>query len=288
MLREVFIKIGSKTIIFYGKIFSKKDHMETETANPKNKIQNKTYDEIIKMETSKNQRKIDYKIILITALILLISLSTRNIQLILIITLIPVLIILIKKVFPKIKQDNRKKEILQKFPYALRQMSTQLKAGIGLYDSMKTIANGNYGALSDEFGITLNEIQYGTNYVEAFEKLSGRTKLQSMEKLVSQIIRTLNNGGNLADTLNTIADENSYNMKIKYKEYSEKLNAIMLLYMFIAVLLPVIMFIMIIAATTVMGSIIKPELLLVLYLFFFPMIIIFMMILISRMEPTLS
>ena len=167
-------------------------------------------------------------------------------------------------------------------------MSTQLKAGMGLYDSMKNIANSNYGALSEEFQITLNEIQYGTNYIEAFEGLSGRTRLQSMDKLVSQIIRTLNNGGNLADTLNTLADENSYNMKIKYKEYSEKLNAIMLLYMFIAVLFPVILFIMIIAATTVMGSIIEPELLLILYLFFFPMIISFMILLIKRMEPTLS
>ncbi len=285
MIEEIFIKIGSKTIIFIEKITGKTS--ENRITTDEKEITDKTFNEIIK-RNSNEKRSVNYKILLIPLILSTILLVTNNLQLLVEITAIVILILLFRKSLPRIKEENRKKEILQKLPYALRQMSTQLQAGIGLYDSMKTISTGNYGALSDEFRITLNEIQYGTNYVEAFEKLSKRNKLQTIEKLVSQIIRTLNNGGNLAKTLNTLADENSYNMKIKYKEYSEKLNAIMLLYMFIAVLLPVILFIMIIAATTVMGSIVKPELLLILYLFFFPLIIVFMIILIKRMEPTLS
>lgn len=285
MIEEIFIKIGSKTIIFIEKITGKTS--ENRITTDEKEIADKTFNEIIK-RNSNEKRSVNYKILLIPLILSTILLVTNNLQLLVEITAIVILILLFRKSLPRIKEENRKKEILQKLPYALRQMSTQLQAGIGLYDSMKTISTGNYGALSEEFRITLNEIQYGTNYVEAFEKLSKRNKLQTIEKLVSQIIRTLNNGGNLAKTLNTLADENSYNMKIKYKEYSEKLNAIMLLYMFIAVLLPVILFIMIIAATTVMGSIVKPELLLILYLFFFPLIIVFMIILIKRMEPTLS
>lgn len=284
MLRKILIKIGSKTIILYEIIFRKNPHTEG-TKNGKHIIEDQTYNEIIKRNTNP-QRKPDKKLLIIALIIILMLLLTNNAQLLLIMALTIFITVFFKINLPKIKQENRKKEIQQNFPYALRQMSTQLKAGMGLYDTMKIISNSNYGALSEEFRITLNEIQYGTNYVEAFEKLSQRNNTQSMEKLVSQIIRTLNNGGNLANTLNTLADENSYNIKIKYKEYSEKLNAIMLLYMFIAVLLPVILFIMIIAATTVMGSIIKSELLLILYLFFFPLIIVFMIILIKRMEPT--
>ncbi len=284
MLRTIFIKIGSNVIKLYKKLTVKENVSEF---NQKNNIQNRTLNEIIKNNSLNINTPLSIKYILIIIILSLIPLLI-NFQMSLEIFAIFMTIILYKKNLPKFKKDNKRKEIMKKFPYALRQMSTQLKAGMGLYDSMKNIANSNYGALSEEFQITLNEIQYGTNYIEAFEGLSGRTRLQSMDKLVSQIIRTLNNGGNLADTLNTLADENSYNMKIKYKEYSEKLNAIMLLYMFIAVLFPVILFIMIIAATTVMGSIIEPELLLILYLFFFPMIISFMILLIKRMEPTLS
>ncbi len=279
MFKKIFIKIGSKSIENYKKLTSNK-HKDEE-------IENKTFEELIKQNKNNEKRK-NKNIPIILVLITIIILNINNLEFGLKISVILISYILLKRNLPKLKKEKRKKEIMKEFPYALRQISTQLRAGIGLYDSMKSIADSNYGALSEEFQITLNEIQYGSNYVNSFENFSKRNNIYSIEKFVSQIIRTLNNGGNLADTLNSLADENSYNMKIKYKEYSEKLNAIMLLYMFIAVLFPVILFIMIIAATTVMGSIIKPELLLILYLFFFPLIIVFMIILIKRLEPTIN
>lgn len=280
MIKEVLIKIGSITIKNYKKV---SDNKKEDT----DKIENKTFNELIKQNKNK-EKKIEKQFLFIPVFLISIFLITKDINMSLRIGFIFILYIILKKNIPKIMEDNRKKEISKEFPYALRQISTQLKAGIGLYDTMKSIANSNYGALSEEFQITLNEIQYGSNYVDSFENLSNRINLSIIEKFVSQIIRTLNNGGNLADTLNTLADENSYNMKIKYKEYSEKLNAIMLLYMFIAVLFPVILFILIIASTTVMGPIVKPELLLILYLFFFPLIIVFMIILIKRLEPSID
>lgn len=281
MLKEVFIKIGQQTIKIYKNLSKNKQIVNEE------KIENKTFNELIKQNKNK-ENKINKDFLFIPLLFITVFIITKSMDLSLKLGIILIGYPILKSNIPKIKSEKRKKEIVREFPYALRQISTQLKAGIGLYDSMKSIADSNYGILSEEFQITLNEIQYGSNYVESFENLSKRINLPSIEKFVGQIIRTLNNGGNLAETLNTLADENSYNMKIKYKEYSEKLNAIMLLYMFIAVLFPVILFILIIAATTVMGSIIQPELLLILYLFFFPLIISFMIILIKRLEPNID
>ena len=281
MIKEVLIKIGSTTIKSYKKL-SLNNQKENEE-----RIENKTFNELIKQNKNKEKR-IKKQFLFIPMFLVSIFIITKDINISLKSGLLIFLYVILKNNIPKIKEDSRKKEISKEFPYALRQISTQLKAGIGLYDSMKSISESNYGALSEEFQITLNEIQYGSNYVESFENLSKRINLSIIEKFVSQIIRTLNNGGNLADTLNTLADENSYNMKIKYKEYSEKLNAIMLLYMFIAVLFPVILFILIIASTTVMGPIVKNELLLILYLFFFPLIIVFMIILIKRLEPSID
>lgn len=281
MLKEVFIKIGQHTIKIYKNLSKNKQIVNEE------KIENKTFNELIKQNKNK-ENKIKKDFLFIPLLFITVFIITKSMDLSLKLGILLIGYPILKSNIPKIKSEKRKKEIVREFPYALRQISTQLKAGIGLYDSMKSIADSNYGILSEEFQITLNEIQYGSNYVESFENLSKRINLPSIEKFVGQIIRTLNNGGNLAETLNTLADENSYNMKIKYKEYSEKLNAIMLLYMFIAVLFPVILFILIIAATTVMGSIIQPELLLILYLFFFPLIISFMIILIKRLEPNID
>ena len=286
-MKRIFIKIGAKTIYFINNFKFKNSKSTKQDINPEyHKIEKKSLDEIIEEQHNKKKdKKIDKKFLILIPLIILIF--THNMELILEISGILLIISLYIKFLPKIKNDKRKQDILKNLPYGLRQLSTQLKAGIGLYDSMKTISNSNYGTLSEEFTITLREIQYGINYVEAFNNLSERTEIPILDKVISQIIRTLNNGGNLADTLNSIANENSYNLKLKYKEYSQKLNAIMLIYMFIAVLLPVISFIMIIAATTVMGSIIEGELLLVLYLVFFPMIIAFMILFIKRMEPTI-
>jgi flagellar protein FlaJ len=281
MIKKVLIKIGSITLRNYKKLSSNNKEEN------KSKIENKTFNELIKQNKNKKKKLESYSLF-IPLFLIIIFLITKDFNMSLKLGVILISYLIFKNNIPKIKEERRKKEISKEFPYALRQMSTQLKAGIGLYDSMKSIADCNYGTLSEEFQITLNEIQYGSNYIDSFENFSKRNNLSIVEKFVSHIIRTLNNGGNLADTLNTIADENSYNMKIKYKEYSEKLNAIMLLYMFIAVLFPVILFILIIAATTVMGQIIKPELLLILYLFFFPLIIIFMIILIKRLEPNID
>ncbi len=282
MFKKILIKIGSVTIKSFRRTLLKNDKEENEI-----KVEYRIFNEIIKVNKN-NKRNTMHRFIIFPILFIITSITTKNLETAFKLVTILFLIELFKETLPKMKEKRRKKEIMNEFPFALRQISTQLKAGIGLYDSMKSIANSNYGELSKEFQITLNEIQYESDYIKSFENLSKRCQLESMEKFSGQIIRTLNNGGNLADTLNKLANENSYNVKMKYKEYSEKLNAIMLLYMFIAVLFPVILFILIIASTTVMGPIIEAEMLIILYCFFFPMIIVFMIILIKELEPSIS
>ncbi|HIH35128.1 MAG TPA: type II secretion system F family protein [Methanosphaera sp.] len=259
--------------------------------NYQNKDKEKIEDEIIDeiLELKKNRKKsINRQVLTLPLICIFFLILTRNLGMTLKIVMIIFLIALFKDSLPKMKEKRRKKEISREFPFALMQISTQLKAGIGLYDSIKSITNSNYGELSREFQITLNEIQYESNYVKAFENLSKRCKLESIDKFSSQVIRTLNNGGNLADTLKALARENSHNSRIKYREYSEKLNAIMLLYMFIGIIIPVLLFILIIAVTTLMDSVIKSEMLIILYLFFFPMILVFIIIIIRELEPDIG
>jgi len=72
---------------------------------------------------------------------------------------------------------------------------------------------------------------------------------------------------------------------MKLKDYAQKLNSFTMIYMFIAILAPVITLIMLIAASTVMGAILPPIVLLLMYLFFFPAIVVFMAFMIRRLEP---
>lgn len=279
MIKEYIAKIGWLTIKIKEEIIDKKNsHHVHEDSTIKKRS----------METFLNNRKeskthIDNKI-LILPIIIILSIFSKN-MLMIESTSIIIITILLYKYYPTIKEKQKQEEVIKQLPYALRQLSIELQAGIGLFDAMDNISNSDYGPLSEEFKITLEEIHYGTNYNQAFNNLSKRNNQRIMKKTIGQIIRTLNNGGNLSKTLTQLANEHNYNMKIKYKEYSEKLNSFMLLYMFIAVLIPVILFIMIIAATTVIGPIIQPELLLILYLFFFPLVVSFMILIIKKMEP---
>lgn len=269
MIRKILKKVGHLTL-----------NIKKETKN-ETIIKPEVENEILKNKSTPKSPKI--LLILLISLIVLLFNFQIGVELLVLI----LLIILIKYKLPNFKSSKKKSEITQMLPFALRELATELKAGVGLFDSMQTIATSNYGSLSEEFSITLNEIQYGTNYMKAFNDMAVRINLPIFDNITNQITRTLRNGGNLADILNSIASENSSNMKLKYKEYSQKLNSVMLLYMFLAVLIPVILFIMIIAATTVIGPIIDSALLIFLYLFFFPMIVVFMIIFIKNMEPSL-
>ena len=287
MIKEKISKIGHVTIIlykrFHERILVKNDEDETEN----NQISKKTIDEILNTNQEEKTRKINNNSLTIIIVLITMAILLQNMIFLEALFIISIILIFYKS-YPQIKENNRQNKVITQLPYALRQMSIELKAGIGLFDAINSIAHGDYNELSKEFNITLEEIHYGKNYDEAFNNLVERNNKKIMKKTINQIIRTLNNGGDLANTLNLLAKEYSYEMKIKHKEYSEKLNAIMLLYMFIAVLIPVILFIMIIAATTVMGPIIQGELLLALYLFFFPIIIITMILFIRRLKPTIS
>ncbi|MBQ6443982.1 MAG: type II secretion system F family protein [Methanosphaera sp.] len=281
MIRHNIIKIGKATIKIKEIIL--KRNFNHRRGNQKNIIEKESIEKILTI--NKNEKKEDKSRYIIPIILLLISIYLQNILLIELIILIAITLAIYKS-YPQIKEKQRQIEVTKQLPYALRQISIELQAGIGLFDAMKTVASSDYGKLSDEFKITLEEIRYGTNYNEAFDNLVKRNDTQTMKKAVNQIKRTLNSGGNLSKTLNSLANENNENMKIKYKEYSEKLNSIMLIYMFVAVLIPVILFIMIIAATTVTGPIIDGKLLIILYLFFFPLVVSFMILIIKKMEPT--
>jgi len=186
---------------------------------------------------------------------------------------------------PKMKQGSKSNAAARELPFALRQMATELRAGTGLHDSMQSIATSGYGPLSEEFSRALEEIRYGETTEKALLDMSNRINSEGLERAIHQITRTLTSGGDLAKTLTVIADDTSYEMRMKLKDYAQKLNSFTMIYMFIAILAPVITLIMLIAASTVMGAVLPPVLLLIMYLFFFPLIVAFMAFMIKRLEP---
>ncbi|MGN0176629.1 MAG: type II secretion system F family protein [Methanobrevibacter sp.] len=187
--------------------------------------------------------------------------------------------------YPQIQQQRNYSDINQELPYALRHISIELKSGKGLHDTLRTIKNANYGSLSQEFTRVLEEIKFGKPTEESLLEMSTRIKSEGLSRAIHQIISTLRVGGNLSNSLDIIAKDISFDMQIKLKEYSQKLNSFILIYTFIAILAPVISLIMLMASSTVMGDIISSGLLFIIYGLFFPLLVIFMGVFIKKIEP---
>ena len=187
--------------------------------------------------------------------------------------------------YPKIKEQKSYSDLNQELPYALRHMGIELKSGKGLHDTLLTIKDADYGTFSKEINRVLEEVKFGKSTEESLLDMSKRIKSDGLTRAVQQIVGTLRVGGNLANSLEIIAKDISFEMQIKLKEYSQKLNSFILIYTFIAILAPVISLIMLMAGSTVKGDIISSNVLFLMYGAFFPMIVMFMGIFIKKLEP---
>lgn len=187
--------------------------------------------------------------------------------------------------YPQMKEKNSYSDLNRELPYALRHMGIELKSGKGLHESMMTIRNADYGSLSREFNRVLEEIKFGKTTEESLLEMSKRVNSDGLTRTIHQIIGALRVGGNVANSLEVIAQDISFEMQIKLKEYSQKLNSFILIYTFIAILAPVISLIMLMAGSTVMGDMIPASMLFTVYVLFFPAVIVFMGVFIKRLEP---
>ncbi|MBQ6813375.1 MAG: type II secretion system F family protein [Methanobrevibacter sp.] len=189
--------------------------------------------------------------------------------------------------YPKIRKDNDYSTLSKELPYALRQLSTELRAGKSLYDALDSIVESGYGILSLEFSRVLEEIRYGESTETAFLNLEKRVNSKAFSRVIFEILSSLRIGSNLSHSLNIIAEDVSFDMRMKLKEYSEKLNAFIMIYTFLAILAPVIILTMLLAASVVIGDVVPSDLLLILYGVFFPMIIVFLAFTVKKLEPKL-
>ncbi len=222
---------------------------------------------------------------LLIAILLVGYFISFEIALVILISIILVVVTIIQ--MPKIKIQNNTLYFSRELPYALRQLSTELKSGKSLFNALESVVNADYGVLSNEFSRTLEEIKYGENTEDAFIHLENRIKSEALSRVIREILSTLRIGGNLANSLSIIAEDINFEMRMKLKDYAQRLNAFIMIYTFIAILAPVVLLTLLLAASTVLGDFVPGNLLLVVYGVFFPMIIIFLGFMIKKLEPKL-
>lgn len=194
---------------------------------------------------------------------------------------------------PKQKAKQRGIQIDTELPYALRHLSTELQAGIGLYKTLQSIAKNDYGLLSDELSRTIIEIENGTDTKTALRHTALRSQSKNFNVALFHIIRTLNTGGNLAQSINGVADTVSFDLMESAKQFGEKMNFFGIIFIFIAIVLPVFLAVLSAIANAPIGQggelflpgVLSAELLAVVYLVVLPVILGFISFYIKIIEP---
>ncbi len=196
-----------------------------------------------------------------------------------------IVILLVGRNQPKSKISSRASEINQEIPYALRHMATQLSSGIGLPETMTSVSEAGYGALSEEFDRTLQQMRMGKSMTKALAELQERVGSDSLSKAVRQIQRTLKTGGNLSRTLEILADESSFDLRMKLRDYTQSLNMMTMVYMFASAIIPSLLVVIMIVSSFMGAQFLPPVLMNMLYLIVIPFLLAYLVVIFKRMEP---
>lgn len=198
-------------------------------------------------------------------------------------------VIVLGVLIPRSAARKRGDEISIELPFALRHMATELRAGIGLYKTLQTIAVADYGVLSEEFAKTINEVEEGTDTRDALKHFAMRTESHALKDSLLHIIRALKTGGNLSEVMTSIAEDVSFEMRMKLREFAEKMNFFGVIFIVGAIVFPVMVAILSgitnapIQASFMAG--INPLMVLVFYIIVMPMMLILLVAYLKMSQP---
>ncbi|AEH24713.1 type II secretion system F family protein [Pyrococcus yayanosii] len=188
--------------------------------------------------------------------------------------------------YPKIVWRRRVEEVERALPYVLRHMAALLNAGVGIAEALLSVANADYGAISEEFELMIRDMHGGASFEDAITRFEERMGSESVSRVVKQMLRAIKFGGNLADVLYKMAEDFSFEYRIKLMEYVQKVNGLAFIYMFLTVVMPTLMVVAILAASLMAKAlVITIPALAVILLFAFPSLSFIMVMMIKRAEP---
>lgn len=113
---------------------------------------------------------------------------------------------LVPKLALKILKQRRAEELIRQLPDALHSLASTLRSGINLPKGLEQLARWQPKPLSQEIGLVLAEYQIGKDLGDALDGMQSRIDRPELELMNGAIKISRSVGGNLADTLEALAD----------------------------------------------------------------------------------
>lgn len=140
--------------------------------------------------------------------------------------------------YPKLLSNRRIRLLERNLMAALQDFLVQINAGIPLFDILVNLARSDYGEVSKEIKIVVDEINAGTPQIKALEESALKNPSIFYRRAIWQIINGLNAGSDLTiviqEAINSLAEEQLLQIQV----YGGKLNPLAMFYMLVAVIIP--------------------------------------------------
>jgi len=122
--------------------------------------------------------------------------------------------------------------------FALRTILIEIKSGVSLFDSIRLVANGNFGNVSREFKRAVGEIETGRFQEDVFEDLATNNPSLFFRRALWQLVNGLKAGADVSEVLNSLVDTLSKEQSNQVRMYGSSLRLLSLMYMMLGVIVP--------------------------------------------------
>ncbi len=128
-----------------------------------------------------------------------------------------------------ILMERRIDTIEQTTPDFLRQISSLLRAGVGLETAIEDVARHGAGPLNDELKRAVIEIKISRSFEDAMLSMSERLKSKNLDRTFRMIIEGRKAGGSLADVIETVAEDLRAVLALKRERKANVMMSVMFL-----------------------------------------------------------
>ena len=104
------------------------------------------------------------------------------------------------------RKQRRLDQIQQQLPDSLLMLAGSLRAGVGFNPAMEALAHDGQPPLAQELALVLREQHMGVRTDQALEHLAERVPIPDMKLFVAAVAISREVGGNLAESLATLAE----------------------------------------------------------------------------------
>ena len=149
--------------------------------------------------------------------------------------------------------NRRIKYIERNLLYMLRSILVQIRSGVPIFNTIVSIAVGEYGPISKEFKTVVEKVNAGQSVVDSLEELALRNPSIYFRRALWQLVNSLKSGSDVGNNLADVIRSLSKEQLIEIGRYKSILNPLAMMYMMIAVILPSLSITMLIVLSSFPG-----------------------------------